>query len=113
MRPIRGVVVSVRRSTLVIKLESGLTINMPRIEGFDIGDKCNVSYDFTENKPAKLFRHRQRGEEEDHTKEVIVENVETGEDSDIIEVTCDEIEILPPEDEWEFWNPDSGILELS
>lgn len=117
MRPINGVVVDIKGPVLVIKLESGLIIRTQKTTGYGIGTRCRVSYDFTTNKVVKLYEYKTEIEEEDHTKEIVVEDIEAGEDSDVVETIglCDsDSEALPPDSgDWEFWSSDSGILELS
>lgn len=115
MRPLCGVIVDVKRSTIVVKLETGVTIHARKNTGHGIGTRVWVSYDFTKNKVAKLYKYNPNLEiEEDKTEEVELAKSE-GEDEDIVETTgYDDSGALPPDsDGWEFWNSDSGILELS
>lgn len=104
----------IKRSILFVKLESGVIIQTRRNKEFGIGDKLWVAYDFTRNRVSKVYKFNPSMEEEEHKTEE-VELAEVGDDEDIIETPSsdDSGALRPGSDGWEFWNPDSGILELS
>ena len=110
MRPLRGVVTELKDSILVIKIESGLTIRIPKVSGLNVGKQVQVAYDFTEGKVVSVSpkeKHQQVFEIAVKEPEPIV--VEEGEhdDSDILVLDSGALPLLVEG----FW--DSGILELS
>ena len=128
MRPIRGVVVGVKGSTLVIKLESGIKIFCQNTHGLNIGKNVQVPYDFTRNCP----KHVLPIEKNKHILEINVGEprspIEEGEndDSDILVLDSGALslsvggfweldsgfdpEILSIPEDSGFWNLDSGAL---
>ena len=115
LRPIAGVVIGITRSALRVKLESGLVIITQRRKDYKIGSKCWVAYDFTESKVKSLFNHDPALAVKQDTTEEVVQETEKGDDNDIVEATgiFDSGALPPDSDCWEFWNSDSGVLELS
>ena len=82
MRPIRGVVLRIKGSALVVKLESGSVIEMPQREGLQSGSKVQVSYDFTSGRIREINKHVPNA----RTMEMNIEEpvyVQYGEDNDI------------------------------
>lgn len=61
MKPLKGVVVKENTRFMRILLESGNTITIKPIEGFEVGDKVDVAFDFTKSRVADV---RLRGERE-------------------------------------------------
>ena len=55
MRSLKGVVIGVSASALTIKLESGRVIEMPQRDGIGKWDAVLVPWDFTQNKPVKVY----------------------------------------------------------
>ncbi len=112
MRPVRGVVIGMKDSILKVKLESGLTIQVPKIPGLNVGKPVLVSYDFTRSK----IKHVLTVKKDEQALEVVVKEpelvVETGEldDSDILGSGALPLSV---EGIWEFWDLDSGFLVLS
>lgn len=54
-RPVSGVVTSVRRDSMKIKLESRATITSKRIAGIGRGDNVEVVYDFTRSRVVSIW----------------------------------------------------------
>ncbi len=112
MRPVKGVVTGVRGPALVIKLESGITIRVPKVPGLNVGKPVLVSYDFTRDKVKKVLLEEKYAP----ILEVNVDEpeplVEMGEndDSDILGSGALPLSV---EGCWQFWDLDSGILVLS
>lgn len=121
MRPLAGVVTARSKKSLSVQVETGVHIEMSAakvdISRFKVGDKCWISYDFSRNEVSKIFADEPTLEEvQDTTEETVVEG-EVGVETEVEEEDLEEVEasedLLPPSDEWGFWDPDSGILELS
>lgn len=114
MRPVKGVVTGTKGSTLVIRLESGVTINTPKKKGLSIGKPVLVSYDFTKGK----IRNVQLEVKHERAFEMQVEEPATSTVTDIddgVEETLDsgflDTGSLQPFCEG-FWNAVSGIFEF-
>jgi len=112
MRPVKGVVTGIKGPVLVIKLESGITIRMPKVPGLNTGKPVLVSYDFTRGEVKRVLP-------EIKDERVLEMNVaepeplaEVGEidDSDILGSGALPLSV---EGCWNFWDLDSGILVLS
>lgn len=71
-----GVVKAVKRQILVIKLESGLFVEVPKAHDYGIGDVVNLAYDFTKGEVRGLLPPASE-EQEDGTSPV-KETPETG-----------------------------------
>lgn len=115
MRPLAGVVTGREGQTLVIELESGLTVRAPKKEGLKFGTRVWVGYDFTRRKVTSIDAYQPDAEiVEDDTIPVEPEG-EHGDDDDTDEQpVLEDSGALPPcSDLWEFWDSDSGVLELS
>lgn len=56
VRPLKGVVIGVFAATLSIKLESGRCIEMPQVHDIEKWDAVLVPWDFTTNKPVKVYK---------------------------------------------------------
>lgn len=112
MRPVKGVVIGMKASILSIKLESGTTIQVPKVPGLNVGKPVLVSYDFTKGK----IKHVLPVKKDEPALEVVVKepepSVETGEmdDSDILGSGALPLSV---EGFWKFWDLDSGVLVLS
>jgi hypothetical protein len=112
MRPIKGVITSVKGQILVVQLESGLTIQVPKVPGLNIGKVVEVSYDFTKNEVKSVVpKQKDAAILEIVTKEP-EPLIEIGEDddSDILDSGSGALP-LSCEGFWNFW--DSGVLVLS
>jgi len=55
MRPIHGLVIEVKGSSLTIELETGRIIKHHRVVGLKKYSKCLVGYDFTRNKISAVW----------------------------------------------------------
>ena len=55
MRPLKGLVTGVEGSTLVIRLESGLTVRLPARNGEEKWDSVQVAFDYTHNRAAEVI----------------------------------------------------------
>lgn len=55
MRPIHGLVIKVKHSSLVVKLETGVVREFNKVAGLNIYDKCLVGYDFTTMKYGHVW----------------------------------------------------------
>lgn len=112
MPPLRGVVVDVKGPNLVIKLESGKTINMPKSHGLNIGKQVLVTYDFTKNKARGILPDERLARFIEVNVEQPTPATEVGEIDSDIDIS-DSGALRPSSDDgfWRLWN--SGILELS
>ena len=103
MRPLKGVVIGVSASALTIKLESGRIIEMPQRDGIGKWDAVLVPWDFTQNRPVKVYvQDPDETEESDFTEPEPEEQVDVHHEPLVVP----EGEVEPSEDQ-EFW--DSGF----
>lgn len=114
MRPVKGVITGQKGSTLVVKLESGITIHVPKTHGLTIGKAVLVCYDFTRGQVKEVMpeiKHQQVLEFS--IKEKKEEVIEKGErlDLDILDSGSGALR-QAFEGCWEFWDEDSGSMVL-
>jgi len=108
-----GVVTDVSTSILVIQLEAGTYVETKKREGFKLGSKCWVSYDFGRGEVRHLYKDDPMlRSKQDTTEDVKLEKAD-GEHSDLIETDSGSGALPLCSDGWEFWDPDSGVLRLS
>ena len=110
MRPLRGVVVEMVDSTLVIELESGATIKWPKVHGLNTGKRALVTYDLTTNKPKMVLPYVEAAREREINVECPIEESKCHDDDDAEILVSG---ALPPSCDGEFWNSDfwdSGAL---
>jgi len=113
MRTMAGVVTDVSTKTLVIQLEAGTYVETQKRKGFKLGTKCWVSYDFGRGEIRHLYKDDPMlRSKQDTTKDIKLEKAD-GEHGDITETNSDSEALPLCSDGWEFWDSDSGILELS
>ena len=60
MRPLKGIVVKVRKGYMEIELESGNTITTKKVSGLTRGSKVDVLYDFTRNRVRDVWLENHR-----------------------------------------------------
>lgn len=105
MRAINGVVIEKLSSTLVIRLESGLIIKVPRKKHLNIGDPVKVVYNFTNG----IMKYTLPDVKIDSIR--VAEPQESAEIEDMQEefdfeekVFCDSVDLSPVNDEYEVEN---------
>lgn len=57
MRPLKGIIISAKKSGSRIKLESGLTVTLPYHSKMNTGEKVLVKYDFTKNRAVGILNY--------------------------------------------------------
>jgi hypothetical protein len=110
MRPVKGVITGQKGSTLAIKLESGITIHVPKTRGLNVGKPVLICYDFTRDQIKEVLtevKHQQVLEFSiEEKKEEVIEKGERL-DSDILDSGSGALQQIV-EGCWEFWDADAG-----
>lgn len=73
MRPLCGMVLRRKGSSLVIRLETGFEAKIPKIDGLEVGTQCWALFDFTKNKIRKITTTKPV-EADDKLQEIIEED---------------------------------------
>jgi hypothetical protein len=110
MRPVHGVVRSTQGQTLVIKLESGLTIKAPKAFDYGIGDTVNLAYDFTRNKLVGILAPVCKVQE--HKVDQVDESYDSGEISELADADESDSGALEPPDDCDECALDDGDHEI-
>ena len=100
---------------LLIELESGLTVKVARQAGIGYGTRVWVGYDFTRRKVTHIAAYVDDAEIAEDTSDPVETDGEHGDNDDTDEQPIEEDSgaLRPCSDAWEFWDSDSGVLELS